>query len=195
METSLSMKTIAQNGTKNTTTLSYVNPNASDELLKTYAQKLASLTTDTYNSTTKIQKTDLDSEAEDKLSRTITCTHNSTTITSNPAVISYGDITGTDSSEYDDMVVVEWTGNTVPATAVTYRFSWDPEDGEYTPPDITFNGDANPTGERGKGTSFNLGQSDTSFTTGKSFTIHMMIPGDSVYRDTEYAVSIVGGGS
>ena len=195
METSLSMKTTSQTGTKNTTTLSYVNPNASDELLKTYAQKLASLTTDTYNGTTKIQKTDLDTEGEDKLSRTITCIHNDTTITSNPAVINYGDIIGEDSSEYDDMVEIDWTGNTVPATAVSYRFSWDPDDGDFTPPDITFNGDAHPTGDLGKGTSFNLGQSDNSFTTGKSFTIHMTIPGDTVYRDTEFAVSIVGGGS
>lgn len=62
METSLSMKTTDTTGKKNTTTLSYVNPNASNALLKTYAEKLADLTNDTYNSATKIEKTNLDEE-------------------------------------------------------------------------------------------------------------------------------------
>lgn len=63
METSISMKTLAQDGSKNTTTLSYVNPNASDANLKQYAQKLAALTDDTYQGSTKIEKTDLDNPA------------------------------------------------------------------------------------------------------------------------------------
>lgn len=63
METSLSMKTTDTTGKKNTTTLSYVNPNASNNLLKTYAEKLASLTSDTYNGATKIEKTNLDEES------------------------------------------------------------------------------------------------------------------------------------
>lgn len=64
METSISMRTTAQDGTKNTTTLSYVNPNASDANLKLYAQKLASLTSDTYTGSTKIEKTSLDDAGE-----------------------------------------------------------------------------------------------------------------------------------
>ena len=70
METSISMKTTAQNGTKNTTTLSYVNPNSTPSEMKTYAQKLASLTTDSYTGSTRINKTDLD-ESADKLPRNI----------------------------------------------------------------------------------------------------------------------------
>ena len=70
METSISMKTTAQNGTKNTTTLSYVNPNSTPSEMKTYAQKLASLTSDSYTSSTRIDKTSLD-ESADKLPRNI----------------------------------------------------------------------------------------------------------------------------
>lgn len=195
METSLSMRTTSQNGTKNTTTLSYVNPSASDELLKTYAQKLASLTSDTYNGTTKIQKTDLDSEAETKLNRTVTVVRGNDTLTGDPIVIQYNSIAGTDSSEYDDMVEVDWTGSTVSATAVSYRFGWEPDTGDFTPPDITFNGDAHPTGDTGKGISFNLAKAENTLGAGNNFTIYITIPGDSVYNDAEVAVSIVGGDS
>ena len=75
METSVSMKTTDTAGKKNTTTLSYVNPNASNEQLKTYAEKLASLTSDTYNGATKIEKTDLDEEQVAKLPRNPYMTH------------------------------------------------------------------------------------------------------------------------
>ena len=63
METSISLKTRAQDGTSATTTLSYVNPTASNANLKLYAQKLASLTSDEYTSSTKVDKTSLDDEA------------------------------------------------------------------------------------------------------------------------------------
>ena len=58
------MKTTAQDGTKNTTTLSYINPDAQASTMKTYAQKLASLTTDSYTSSTRVDKTDLDQSAD-----------------------------------------------------------------------------------------------------------------------------------
>ena len=86
METSVSMKTTAQNGTKNTTTLSYVNPNASNQLLKTYAEKLASLTSDTYSGATKIEKTNLDEEQTTKLPRNPYMVYEGTT--PNPTVTS-----------------------------------------------------------------------------------------------------------
>lgn len=63
METSISLKTRAQDGTSATTTLSYVNPTASNANLKLYAQKLASLTSDQYTGSTKVDKTSLDDEA------------------------------------------------------------------------------------------------------------------------------------
>ena len=62
METSISLKTKAQDNTTATTTLSYVNPNASNENLKLYAQKIASLTSDEYMGATKVDKTNLDNE-------------------------------------------------------------------------------------------------------------------------------------
>ena len=69
METSISLKTKAQDNTTGTTTLSYVNPNASNENLKLYAQKMASLTSDEYVGAVKVDKTDLDEETGTRVSR------------------------------------------------------------------------------------------------------------------------------
>ena len=41
---------------KNTTTISYINPQASNAKLKEFAQMLIALTTDTYEGVTKITK-------------------------------------------------------------------------------------------------------------------------------------------
>ncbi len=41
---------------KNTTTISYINPQATNTKLKEFAQMLIALTTDTYGETTKITK-------------------------------------------------------------------------------------------------------------------------------------------
>ena len=53
---SLEIETAAQNDKKNTTTISYINPTATNEKLKQFAQMLIALTTDTYVQTTKITK-------------------------------------------------------------------------------------------------------------------------------------------
>ena len=52
---SLEIETTA-NSKKNTTNISYVNPQATNEKLKEFAQMLIALTTDTYIGVTKITK-------------------------------------------------------------------------------------------------------------------------------------------
>ena len=52
---SLEIETTA-NSKKNTTNVSYVNPNATNEKLREFAQMLVALTTDIYVGTTKITK-------------------------------------------------------------------------------------------------------------------------------------------
>lgn len=61
MATSTSLQIVAtdNNGKKVTTTVTYVNPEASNEKLKTFAQMLNELTNNIYESTTKITKEDI----------------------------------------------------------------------------------------------------------------------------------------
>lgn len=53
---SLEIETTSQTNKKNTTNISYINPQATNDKLRQFAQMLISLTTDTYNETTKITK-------------------------------------------------------------------------------------------------------------------------------------------
>ena len=53
---SLEIDTTTAFGKKNTTNISYVNPQATNEKLGQFAQMLIALTTDTYVGTTKITK-------------------------------------------------------------------------------------------------------------------------------------------
>ena len=53
---SLEIETVSSSGKKNTTTISYVNPQATNAKLLEFAQMLIDLTTDTYGETTKITK-------------------------------------------------------------------------------------------------------------------------------------------
>ena len=53
---SIEIDTTTANGKKNTTNISYVNPQATNEKLGQFAQMLVALTTDTYEGTTKITK-------------------------------------------------------------------------------------------------------------------------------------------
>lgn len=55
-KTSLEIETVSSSGKKNTTNISYVNPQATNAKLKEFAQMLIALTTDTYGETTKITK-------------------------------------------------------------------------------------------------------------------------------------------
>lgn len=66
--------TDAATGAKQTTTISYVNPNASGTALKNFAQQLNSLTDNTYASSDRIETLNLDTEepSTDKLTRSIT---------------------------------------------------------------------------------------------------------------------------
>lgn len=41
---------------KQTNTVSYINPTATNEQIRTFAQKIIALTTDTYNGVTKVTK-------------------------------------------------------------------------------------------------------------------------------------------
>ena len=53
---SIEIDTTTTSGKKNTTNVSYVNPQATNEKLRQFAQMLVALTTDTYNGVTKITK-------------------------------------------------------------------------------------------------------------------------------------------
>lgn len=70
MDTSISLKTTSQDAKKNTTTLTNVNPNASNSTLLQYAKKMASLSSDTYTGADKIEKTNLDEQGT-KIERTL----------------------------------------------------------------------------------------------------------------------------
>lgn len=59
----LQIKTTDVNDKNQTTTISYANPNASDQVLKTFAQKIVALSTDMYRETNKIETTNLDTES------------------------------------------------------------------------------------------------------------------------------------
>jgi len=53
---SISISTIDQNEKKQTTNVNYINPQATNEKLREFAIMLTALTTEIYNSTTKITK-------------------------------------------------------------------------------------------------------------------------------------------
>ena len=53
---SLEISTTTTSGRKNTTNVSYINPQATNEKLRQFAQMLVALMTDTYGGLTKITK-------------------------------------------------------------------------------------------------------------------------------------------
>ena len=53
---SLEISTTTTSGRKNTTNVSYINPQATNEKLRQFAQMVVALTTDTYGGLTKITK-------------------------------------------------------------------------------------------------------------------------------------------
>lgn len=53
---SIEIETTTAAGKKNTTNISYVNPQATNDKLRQFAQILVGLTSDTYEKTTKITK-------------------------------------------------------------------------------------------------------------------------------------------
>lgn len=67
--------TDAATGTKQTTTISYVNPTAGNTVLKSFAQQLNNLTTNNYSSSDKIETLNLDTEDETNQAREITVTN------------------------------------------------------------------------------------------------------------------------
>lgn len=93
--------TDAGTGAKITSSVSYVNPNASNDVLKSFAQQLNGLTTNGYTSADRVDTTNVDTEGPSPLGKsfreititgasrgaTATITYNSTaSITSNPVV-------------------------------------------------------------------------------------------------------------
>lgn len=63
--------TDAATGAKQTTTISYVNPNNPSSVMKSFAQQLNNLTTNTYTSTDKVTTSNLDTEGDDKQFRNL----------------------------------------------------------------------------------------------------------------------------
>lgn len=66
--------TDATTGAKQTTSITYVNPNASNTVLKQFAQKLNNLTTNTYSSADRVETVNVDTEGSRKSFRDITIT-------------------------------------------------------------------------------------------------------------------------
>lgn len=64
--------TDAATGSKITTSVGYVNPNATNAVLKSFAQQLNDLTTNTYSSSDRIETVNLDTEGSRKSFRDIT---------------------------------------------------------------------------------------------------------------------------
>lgn len=64
--------TDAGTGAKITTSVSYVNPNASNAVLKSFAQQLNALTTNGYVSTDRVETINVDTDDSRKMSRDIT---------------------------------------------------------------------------------------------------------------------------
>lgn len=64
--------TDAATGSKITTSVGYVNPNATNNVLKTFAQQLNDLTTNEYSSSDRIETVNLDTEGSRKSFRDIT---------------------------------------------------------------------------------------------------------------------------
>lgn len=67
--------TAAIAGTKQTTTVQYVNPDASNDVLKEFAQKLNSFTTNTYSESDRVETVNLDTDNSRKQRRNITITN------------------------------------------------------------------------------------------------------------------------
>lgn len=98
--TSIEINATDTNDKKLKTTISYVNPNAQPSTLKQFALKLNNLTTNVYESTTRIDKTELDT-ATDKQARNV--------------VVSYTDYSGGGSGT--KVTIVDGTA-TVPVSAL-----------------------------------------------------------------------------
>lgn len=58
----LKLSSTATNGKKQTTTIAYANPSASNTVLKSFAQQLNNLTTNNYESSDRIETVNLDTE-------------------------------------------------------------------------------------------------------------------------------------
>lgn len=63
-----------QDGKKITSTVNYVNPDANNTVLKTFAQQLNSLTTNVYDSTDRVETMNVDTESSRKQFRNTTIT-------------------------------------------------------------------------------------------------------------------------
>lgn len=66
--------TDAAEGKKITTSVTYINPNASNDVLKTFAQQLNAFTTNTYTETDRVETINVDTDASRKQFRNITIT-------------------------------------------------------------------------------------------------------------------------
>ena len=171
METSISMKTTAQDGTKNTTTLSYVNPNASDANLKLYAQKLASLTSDTYTGSTKIEKTSLD-DVPAKVPRNMQLAK---FVDGGATVTVEASLSNADAGD-SFMVVYAGTGEP--------KFQWENDGGNFCTSVIMFNDSfkAQPTEDFGEG-----------MWAGGNGHITVTVDANDVYDEGELIITISGG--
>lgn len=80
--TKLQLKAQDTSGKSTTTSITYVNENATNANLLEFSQRLNNLTTNTYTQTLKIRTTELDTESDpSKQTNTITLSTDSTTLT------------------------------------------------------------------------------------------------------------------
>lgn len=116
--------TAAREGTKQTTTVQYVNPNVSNAVLKEFAQKLNSFTTNTYSEADRIETINVDTDSSRKQFRNITVTNVSPGST---ATITFNTISG----ESYTPIVFFWTSSGTTYIQPTASQSADPTLAKY----------------------------------------------------------------
>lgn len=115
----LQIKTTDVNDKNQTTTISYANPNASDQVLKTFAQKIVALSTDMYRGTDKVETTNLDTESSKSVA-TITLSSTSITTAALKTTLSSGAFAHSVAFTYSgDGTVYAYRKNTSPSNFIS----------------------------------------------------------------------------
>ena len=114
MDTSITLKTKSADNKKNTTTLTNVNPTASNATLLEYAQRMASLSTDTYSAAEKVEKSSLDNDT--RLPRNTAMVFCDETVSAVQASL----VTAIADFEWnsDQLISIEYTGASIDSASV-----------------------------------------------------------------------------
>lgn len=117
--------TDASDGKKITTSVTYVNPNVSNNVLKTFAQQLNAFTTNTYSSTDRVETVNVDTDDSRKQFRDVIITGATQGET---AIISFNITAGEELTP----AVFFYSNNAVQLLTTTKQSSADPLVGRYS---------------------------------------------------------------